>query len=177
MAQGKNNKITQLYWEACEHSGRTYYVAMTERGVALTTLGNEDYEEFEASVRKRFGAQVELVRDADRLKSCTEQIRDYFSGNRQTFDLPLDLHGTEFQRQVWNALSAIPFGKHKTYGQVAREIGREKAVRAVGAACGANPVPIIVPCHRVIGTNGSLTGFAGGLDLKKAMLELEGISL
>ena len=102
------------------------------------------------------------------------QLREYFAGQRQEFALKLDLAGTAFQRKVWNALLTIPFGETRSYGQIARQIGNPNAVRAVGAANGRNPVSIIAPCHRVIGSTGKLTGFAGGLDAKARLLAFEG---
>jgi methylated-DNA-[protein]-cysteine S-methyltransferase len=101
------------------------------------------------------------------------QLREYFAGERKDFDLPLSLEGTEFQVAVLEALQEIPYGETRSYGAVAKQIGRPKAVRAVGAANGRNPIPIIVPCHRVIGTSGDLTGFGSGLDTKAALLRLE----
>lgn len=101
------------------------------------------------------------------------QLAEYFAGQRKDFDLPLSLEGTEFQVSVLEALQQIPYGETRSYGAVAKQIGRPKAVRAVGAANGRNPIPIIVPCHRVIGTSGDLTGFGGGLDTKAALLRLE----
>jgi methylated-DNA-[protein]-cysteine S-methyltransferase len=108
------------------------------------------------------------------LSSAATQIEEYFAGERKTFDLPLDLHGTDFQKATWGALAEIPYGVTWTYGQQAEHIGRPKAVRAVGAANGRNPVSIVLPCHRVIGADGSLTGFAGGLEAKQHLLVLEG---
>jgi methylated-DNA-[protein]-cysteine S-methyltransferase len=102
------------------------------------------------------------------------QLEEYFDGRRKEFAVKLDLVGTAFQRHVWNALLTIPFGETRSYGQIARQIGRPRAVRAVGAANGRNPVSIIAPCHRVIGSTGKLTGFAGGLDVKAHLLALEG---
>jgi methylated-DNA-[protein]-cysteine S-methyltransferase len=102
-----------------------------------------------------------------------EQLAEYFSGERQDFDLPLALQGTEFQVSVLEALQGIAYGETTSYGAIAKQIGRPKAVRAVGAANGRNPIPIIVPCHRVIGSSGDLTGFGGGLDTKAALLRLE----
>ena len=102
-----------------------------------------------------------------------EQLAEYFSGERKDFDLPLALRGTEFQVSVLEALQGIPYGETTSYGAIAKQIGRPKAVRAVGAANGRNPIPIIVPCHRVIGSSGDLTGFGGGLDTKAALLRLE----
>jgi len=101
------------------------------------------------------------------------QLEEYFAGDRKTFSLTLAPEGTEFQRAVWSELQKIPYGETVSYKDLAARIGRPKAVRAVGAANGANPIPIIIPCHRVIGNDGSLTGFGGGLPLKKRLLELE----
>jgi methylated-DNA-[protein]-cysteine S-methyltransferase len=105
------------------------------------------------------------------LAAAAQQLHDYFSGQRKSFDLPLQpAWGTPFQRGVWQALQRIPYGHTSTYGDIARAIGNPKAVRAVGAAIGQNPHTIVVPCHRVVGANGSLTGFAGGLERKKHLL-------
>lgn len=108
------------------------------------------------------------------LQRCVQQLSEYFNGARQHFDLPLAADGTEFQNEVWQALRRIPYGEVCSYADIARKIGRDKAVRAVGAANGRNPLPIVVPCHRVIGSDGSLTGFAGGLEAKTLLLKLEG---
>lgn len=107
------------------------------------------------------------------LKTARHQLEEYFAGKRRTFDLPLGPQGTPFQQSVWNALRTIPYGETQSYGDIARAIGKPKAVRAVGAANGANPLPIVVPCHRVVGADGSLTGFGGGLPHKKRLLALE----
>jgi methylated-DNA-[protein]-cysteine S-methyltransferase len=108
------------------------------------------------------------------LVEAARQIGDYFAGARKTFSVPLDFHGTEFQKSVWAALLTIPFGETRSYAEIARQVGRPTAFRAVGAANGRNPISIIAPCHRVIGTNGTLTGFAGGLEAKALLLGLEG---
>ena len=109
------------------------------------------------------------------LRAAAAQLRDYFDGKRQSFDLPLDLsHGTAFQQSVWQALLAIPAGATTSYGALSAGVGKPAAVRAVGAAVGRNPISVIVPCHRVVGKDGSLTGYAGGLERKTALLELEG---
>ncbi len=104
---------------------------------------------------------------------AVRQLKEYFAGERHEFDLPLRLDGTEFQLLVLEELRRIPYGKTTSYGAIAARIGRPKAVRAVGAANGRNPIPIVVPCHRVIGSGGDLTGFGGGLDTKEALLRLE----
>jgi methylated-DNA-[protein]-cysteine S-methyltransferase len=108
------------------------------------------------------------------LQACATQLREYFAGRRTRFDLPLAPRGTDFQRAVWKALKAIPYGELRSYAEIARAIGKPRAVRAVGAANGRNPLPIVVPCHRVVGSDGSLTGFAGGLEIKRRLLVLEG---
>jgi len=108
------------------------------------------------------------------LEETARQLDNYFAGRLRRFDLPLSPSGTPFQREVWEALCAIPYGETRTYGEMAETIGRPKAVRAVGAANGANPIPIVVPCHRVIGADGSLTGYGGGMEIKKRLLALEG---
>jgi methylated-DNA-[protein]-cysteine S-methyltransferase len=108
------------------------------------------------------------------LVETKQQLAEYFEGRRRTFTVPLDMSGTPFQRAVWDALLTIPFGETRTYGQIARQIGSPDAVRAVGAANGRNPVSVIAPCHRVIGATGQLTGFAGGLEAKAYLLDLEG---
>jgi methylated-DNA-[protein]-cysteine S-methyltransferase len=108
------------------------------------------------------------------LLKTEQQLNEYFAGERTCFELELDFTGTEFQKEVWAALLEIPFGETRSYGDIARHIGRPKAVRAVGAANGRNPISIVAPCHRVIGTSGKLTGFAGGLDNKALLLKLEG---
>jgi methylated-DNA-[protein]-cysteine S-methyltransferase len=112
-------------------------------------------------------------RDDAGLTETVRQLRAYFAGTLKDFDLPLAPQGTAFQRSVWRALRRIPYGETASYGEVARAIGRPTASRAVGAANGANPLPIVIPCHRVIGSTGKLTGFGGGLDTKAALLALE----
>ena len=107
------------------------------------------------------------------LKETERQLGEYFAGERMTFDLPLDLIGSEFQRSVWKLLQEIPFGQTISYGEQSRRLGNTKAVRAVAGANGRNPISIIVPCHRVIGSDGSLTGFGGGLNCKRWLLEHE----
>ncbi len=107
------------------------------------------------------------------LVETERQLQEYFDGRRKQFALGLDLAGTAFQRRVWNALLTIPFGETRSYAQIARQIGHPRAVRAVGAANGRNPVSIVAPCHRVVGSTGALTGFAGGLDVKAHLLAFE----
>jgi methylated-DNA-[protein]-cysteine S-methyltransferase len=114
------------------------------------------------------------IRDSRPFRELREQLAEYFAGRRRTFALKLAPEGTAFQKSTWRALAAIPYGETVSYAELARRIGRPAASRAVGAANGANPLPIVVPCHRVIGKDGSLTGFGGGLPIKRRLLELEG---
>lgn len=107
------------------------------------------------------------------LLKAEQQLKEYFAGQRRSFDLKFDFVGTPFQKKVWNALLKIPFGETRSYAQIAQQVGSPKAVRAVGAANGRNPISIMAPCHRVIGANGTLTGFAGGLEAKQYLLEME----
>jgi methylated-DNA-[protein]-cysteine S-methyltransferase len=115
-------------------------------------------------------------RDDAPFERVRQQLEAYFAGDLQQFDLTLDPAGTPFQRRVWEALRRIPYGQTRTYAEIAREIGSPTAFRAVGAANGANPIPVIIPCHRVIGSDGSLTGFGGGIETKKRLLALESMN-
>lgn len=130
---------------------------------------------FEAEQRPN--ANDDWQRAPKRLAAARKQLTEYFAGRRTTFDLPLHPRGTPFQLAVWDELLRIPFGITVSYGELAQRIGKPKAVRAVGAANGRNPIPIIVPCHRVIGADHSLTGYGGGLWIKRALLGLEGRTL
>ncbi|RYZ92646.1 MAG: methylated-DNA--[protein]-cysteine S-methyltransferase [Proteobacteria bacterium] len=134
-------------------------------GVVAILWGADD-------VRVRFES---LEQDAHLplLLETEKQLSEYFAGSRTSFDLPLDFRGTEFQKSVWTELLKIPFGETRTYGQIAHSLNNPKSVRAVGAANGKNPISIVAPCHRVIGANGTLTGFAGGLPTKHHLLQLE----
>lgn len=122
----------------------------------------------------QYGDDAESERSDAVLTACAMQLNDYFALRRRRFDLPLSAKGTTFQQSVWRALAEIPYGELRSYRDIAQTIGNPTAVRAVGAANGRNPLPIVVPCHRVIGSNGTLTGFAGGLETKKYLLQLEG---
>ncbi len=113
----------------------------------------------------------------ERFAEVIRQLQEYFRGERREFDLPLAPKGTPFQQRVWNALLEIPYGRAVSYGEIARRLGNPNAMRAVGLANGRNPIPVIIPCHRVIGANGSLTGYGGGLPIKRKLLSLEGIEL
>jgi methylated-DNA-[protein]-cysteine S-methyltransferase len=145
----------------------TLKLVATDAGLAAILWPNDD------PARVQLGEPVES--DSHPVLLETErQLREYFDGRRKVFDLKLDFSGTEFQRKVWAALLTIPYGETRSYAQIARQIGRPDAVRAVGAANGRNPISIVTPCHRVIGSSGKLTGFAGGLETKAFLLALEG---
>ncbi len=147
--------------------GRLTLVA-TDEGLAAI-LWDRDYQ-------SRVRMNIEAQDDGHPVLVETErQLGEYFAGQRKEFALTLDLAGTPFQRKVWNALLTIPFGETRSYGEIAKQIGRPGAMRAVGAANGRNPVSIVAPCHRVIGSTGKLTGFAGGIDAKARLLALEGV--
>ena len=147
--------------------GKLMLVA-SESGLAAILWENDDPD------RVRLGSIIE-GRGHPVLIAAERQLAEYFAGERKRFDLPLDFNGTEFQKQVWSALLTIPFGETRSYAEIARMIGRPAACRAVGAANGKNPISIVAPCHRVIGANGTLTGFAGGLRAKEYLLQLEGV--
>ncbi len=140
-------------------------------------------EEGEKLVRIWVGNQVGAVpegyelRETPLLQEVRRQLNAYFAGKLKVFDIPYSLEGTPFQQKVWRALCDIPYGTCITYGELAKRIGDPKACRAVGMANGRNPLPIIVPCHRVIGSGGKLTGYTGGLDIKTKLLQIEGVTL
>ena len=121
----------------------------------------------------RLGRLGERTRDPAAFALATAQLDEYFAGERRGFALPVRLDGTEFERAVWRELRRIPYGETTTYGAIARAVGQPEEARAVGAAVGRTPVPIVVPCHRVVGSDGALTGYGGGLDRKRALLDLE----
>lgn len=138
-----------------------------DQGLAAILWENDDPK------RVRLGPMAE-DRHHPVLLEAERQLNEYFAGTRRAFSVKLDFVGTEFQKQVWNALLTIPYGETRSYGEIAVQIGNPKAVRAVGAANGKNPISIIAPCHRVIGSDGKLTGFAGGLAAKSCLLKIEG---
>jgi len=138
----------------------------SDKGLVAVLWENED------PLRVRLG-KVVAGKEHPILDQAEQQLNQYFAGKRTSFSVPIDLRGTPFQIHVWEALLAIPFGQTRTYGELAKRLGNSQASRAVGAATGRNPISIIVPCHRVIGSTGKLTGFAAGLQAKAHLLELE----
>ena len=164
------------FWAWAETELGTFLVATTERGVCFLGLNEESalqkLKDFVASV----DPSAPVRRDDDLLEQAVRELTEYASGSRRTFDVALDLHGTPFQVAVWNELARIPFGETRTYGQIARAVGRPRGAQAVGGANGRNPIPIIVPCHRVLAGDG-IGGFSGGLDRKHQLLAHEGVLL
>lgn len=152
------------------------WVASTEAGLCAVTLGDAQPDTLFDWLAEHVGPE-QPQENTEALKPALAQLREYFSRVRRTFELPLDVRGTAFQRAVWDAVARIPYGETASYGEIAQRIGKPRAARAVGAAVGANPLPIIIPCHRVIGADGSLTGYGSGLDVKERLLRLEGVSL
>jgi len=155
--------------------GRIYYTTM-ESPVGMLRLVAEELglrTVWFVRGRKEEKPDAEWKEDAAFFVEVIRQLNAYFAGELREFEIPLLMLGTDFQKRVWKALLTIPYGETMSYGELAKKIGEPKAVRAVGAANGQNPIPIIVPCHRVIGSDGSLTGFGGGLENKKKLLELE----
>jgi O-6-methylguanine DNA methyltransferase len=171
-------QVQKLYWSSIASPIGEYVIIATERGVCW--IGSPGTPVDEGFFRtKRWIPRYLVVNDkqAGLLQQAIGEMQRYFAGERVQFTCPLDLHGTPFQLLVWEQLCHIPYGETRTYGEIAQAIGRPTASRAVGAANGANPIPVIVPCHRVIGSDGSLTGYAGGVANKSWLLSLEGVRL
>jgi len=156
--------VNRTYYSWFESPVGPLLLAGTKAGLNLVSF---------SAVTRTKSADSEWHEDSAVFTEVVDQLKSYFAGERKAFDLPLVLEGTTFQERVWTALQNIPYGETVSYKVLAERVGSPKAVRAVGAANGANPIPIIIPCHRVIGNDGSLTGFGGGLPLKKRLLELE----
>lgn len=152
-------------------------LASTEKGLCFIEFGPED-EAVAALQRwsRRWGVcEGKPVADDSKLSEVKKQLTEYFAGKRKSFTLPFDLYGTPFQKVVWQKLLDIPFGEVWSYKDVAVAIGAAKAVRAIGGANNRNPIPVIIPCHRVVGSNGALVGYGGGISIKETLLTLEGV--
>jgi O-6-methylguanine DNA methyltransferase len=148
------------------------YVAATDQGICRISLPARPVEVFFKIVIEKYNPGI-FIENNEFFDSLYNQLEEYFEGRRAVFSVPQDLRGTPFQLEVWGALARIPFGETRSYGEIARQIGRPKAVRAVGQANHVNPVPILIPCHRVIGSTGDPVGYGGGIPLKKQLLALE----
>lgn len=148
------------------------WIASSEKGVCQLSLPNKPFEPFFAWLNKAF-PKASILESSEANSRPIDELQEYLKGELQSFSSPLDMHGTAFQKAVWEAVARIPYGETRSYANIAEAVGRPTAFRAVGAANGANPLPLFVPCHRVIGHNGSLTGYGGGLSLKTWLLEME----
>ena len=165
-------KKQTINWTTFTHGEWQLYIAKTQKGLCYVSSPDQSYEELECWIQKHFPLTV-LAEDEKALEPYIDELREYLEGTRQFFSLPVDIKGTAFQEEIWEALKKIPYGKTCSYSDIARLIEKPKAVRAVGSAIGANPVLITVPCHRVIGKNGAITGYRGGTDMKQYLLQLE----
>ncbi|WP_036718643.1 methylated-DNA--[protein]-cysteine S-methyltransferase [Paenibacillus harenae] len=171
-----NQSITEAYWDELAHpifQRRPVYLAATNQGLCLVTLPHVTFDTLEEWVGKKI-PHATLLHDPVRMSEYTHQLLEYFDGKRKEFTFSFDLRGTAFQVSVWQALTRIPYGQARSYSDIAETVGSPNAVRAVGAANGANPIPFIIPCHRVIGKTSALTGYRGGLQVKEELLRLEG---
>ncbi len=168
----KKNNEDIVYWMLLIHESWAIYIAATPEGLCYVGSQHAPFEELATWVKKRLPTYI-LVEDENRLKPYAAELIDYLQGRRQVFTLQMDLHGTAFQQAVWKVLQDIPYGRTVSYTNIAEQIQKPNAVRAVGTAIGANPVLITVPCHRVVAKSGKLTGYRGGLEMKVQLLELE----
>lgn len=168
----KPDTTQPIYWTKLVHEEWSLFIAATIKGLLFVGSLHKPFDEMADWIKRRFPA-AELIEDAAMLEPYTKEITEYMQGQRTHFSIPCDYQGTPFQLAVWDALCQIPYGQTQSYSDIASTIQKPAAVRAVGTAIGANPVLITVPCHRVIGKNGALTGYRGGLDMKTRLLQLE----
>ncbi|MCM3628520.1 methylated-DNA--[protein]-cysteine S-methyltransferase [Paenibacillus glycanilyticus] len=173
-----NIQSTLVYWDTLVHPvlhHRPIYLVATDKGLVQVTLPHESImENVRAWVTKKIPNAI-LTQEPAKVAPYKLQLQEYLEGSRKKFTFSLDFRGTPFQNLVWQALFNIPYGEMRSYAEIAESVGNPKAVRAVGTANGRNPIPIVVPCHRVIGKNNTLTGFRGGLQMKEELLHLEGV--
>jgi O-6-methylguanine DNA methyltransferase len=165
--------VDKAYYGIFDSSLGVICIASTEKGVCKIALPKESEEDFFGWLSAHFGPQ-NVIEDRGKNDGVPAELESYLDGGLRKFKSPLDLRGTEFQRKVWREVKAIPYGTTCSYRDIAERIGQPRAYRAVGAANRANPIPVIVPCHRVIGRDGSLRGYGGGLAMKERLLRLEG---
>lgn len=161
-----------VYWCTFQYERWKFQIAATEKGLCFVGSQNGGYEELTAFVAKKLPGFV-CINDEEKLKSYRQEFSRYFKLESKEFEMPIDLYGTDFQKEVWAALLKVRYGETATYSEIAKLIHRPSAVRAVASAIGANPVMIVVPCHRILGKNGKLTGFRGGLEMKEKLLKHE----
>ena len=163
---------TVVYFSVAHFHGQPMYMAKTNQGLCYIGSPNAPFAELKTWIMKKF-PQVHLVQSEDALQSEVLEITEFLQGKRDNFTVPIHPIGTDFQKEVWQALQSIPYGKTKTYTDIAAQIGRPQTIRAEGTAIGANPLLMIIPCHRVLAKDGGLAGFRAGVEMKSALLELE----
>lgn len=161
-----------IFWTKLNHATLDLYIAASEKGLCYVGTPGQSFEEFSRAIHKRFPS-AELKEDHEFMERYLKELHEYIEGRSTTFSMPVDIKGTPFQEAIWKALTEIPYGQACSYSDIAEKIGKPAAVRAVGTAIGANPVLITVPCHRVIGKNGAITGYRGGIEMKQFLLDLE----
>ena len=158
-----------MYWTRVETFIGFITVVSSEKGLCFIQLpGTEDIKKLRAKY-----PDLTWIEEASKNEEVIRQLEEYFDGSRTTFDVPLDLRATPFQKKVLDKVIRVPLGETRSYGEIAKQVGNPKAARAVGMANRTNPVPIVIPCHRIVGSDGSLTGYGGGIKLKAKLLELE----
>ncbi|WP_054023185.1 methylated-DNA--[protein]-cysteine S-methyltransferase [Bacillus sp. FJAT-28004] len=167
-----NHTKPPIYWTLFTHEVWSIHIAATTEGLCFIGSQNEPVDELIRWANTRFPGST-LLENEELLRPYTIELAEYFQGSRKQFSIPFDYQGTAFQQDVWKALCEIPYGETKSYSDIAHQIRRPSASRAVGTAIGENPILITIPCHRVIGKNGSLTGYRGGIEMKTKLLQLE----
>lgn len=165
----------EIYYTEFIYNNWRTIIAATKKGLCFLGMEHATLDELKLYCEKYYTSYI-LIDSKEPLKTYMNELGEYFEGKRLNFTLPFDIKGTHFQQEVWRALCLIPYGQTKCYSEIATIIGNPKSTRAVGVAIGKNPLSVIIPCHRVIGKNGTLTGFSGGLDVKEKLLQLEGIN-
>ncbi|WP_377864744.1 methylated-DNA--[protein]-cysteine S-methyltransferase [Bacillus sp. R86525] len=163
-----------IYWTLLVHENWRMHIAATSNGLCFIGSQNENFEELNTWAKRKL-PQHTFIQNPDYLQTYTKELIEYLETKLETFTIPIDVYGTAFQLAVWNTVREIPYGETHSYSKIAERIQKPNAVRAVGTAVGANPLLITIPCHRVIGKNGKLTGFRGGLEMKKELLKLEAL--
>lgn len=164
-----------IYYTILDTTIGQLLIASSAKGLVRIILPREGNPDLLSRLRKEHPKET-LIENQEKNRKALEQLREYFDGLRTEFSLAVDLRGTHFQKSVWNAVARVPHGQTRSYGEIARQIGKPRACRAVGGANRANPLPIVIPCHRIIGSDGSMTGFGGGISLKEKLLKLENSS-
>jgi len=166
----------KIYYNTFKSPVGEILVTRTEKGLNFVSFPKSTWEKFLSALSK--DKNISLLKDEKKFSALKKDLKMYFSGKKANFKEKLDLKGgTAFQKRVWEAMLRIPFGQTRSYGWLAQQVGGKNKARAVGTACGANPIPIIVPCHRVIREDGSLGGYGGGLGMKRKLLEIEGVKI